>query len=217
MRDPGWQQEFVDRLVSDVTPVRRLWRPEVRLLVWLGIVLPAVAFPASLALRDDVLKQLRNPPFLLEEAAMLIAAALLALAALRAAVPGRRAGRALFLGTTTALALGGLLLLRKPLFTSWTPDVFLEIGLPCLWRSFAWTLVPWTLLVIAVRRAAPLRSQWTGALVGAAAWGVTLGALRLCCQTEELFHLGVFHVLPFVAGTLLSAALGPLLLGERGA
>ena len=101
---------------------------------------------------------------------MLVAAALLALAALRAAVPGRRVGAAISLAAATALALGSLLVLSKPVFTSWTPDVFLAVGLPCLWRSFAWTMVPWALLVIAVRRAAPLRSRWTGALVGAAAW-----------------------------------------------
>lgn len=217
MRDPGWQQELVDRLVSDGTAVRRLWRPETRLLVWLGIVIPAVALLAARGLRDDVVQRLQAPAFLLEEAAILLGAALLALAALRTAVPGRQTGRSLALVTATALALGGLLQLGKPIFAGWTPDLFLTIGLPCLWRSFAWTLVPWVLLLIAVRRAAPLRSRWTGALVGAAAWGITLAALRLCCQTEELLHLGVFHVLPFVAGTLLSAALGPIILGQRRA
>lgn len=217
MRDPGWQEDLVERLVANATPVRRLWRPEARLLAWLAVGIPLVVFPMSRVLRADVVQQLRTPAFLLEEATMLVAAALLALAALRAAVPGRRVGAAISLAAATALALGGLLVFRKPVFASWTPDVFLAFGLPCLWRSFAWTMVPWALLVIAVRRAAPLRSRWTGALVGAAAWGLTFGALRLCCQTEELTHLGVFHVLPFVTGTVLSAALGPVLFHERRA
>jgi hypothetical protein len=214
MREPGWQQDLVDQLVADATPVRRLWGPEVRLLVWLVVALPIVAFPTTHVLRDDLSRQLRTPAFLLEEAAMLVVAALLALAALRSAVPGRRPGRAISLVAAMALALGGLLVLRKPVFASWTPDGFLATGLPCLWRSLAWTLVPWALLLVAVRRAAPLRSRWTGALVGAAAWGLTFGALRLCCQTEELLHLSVFHVLPFMTGTLLSAVLAPVLLGE---
>jgi hypothetical protein len=214
MRDPGWQQDLVERLVADVTPVRRLWRPEVRLLIWLALVIPAVAFPTSSVLREDVARQLRTPAFLLEEAAMLAAAGLLALAALRTAIPGRRPGKAFSLAAATALVLGGLLVFSKPVF-SWTPEAFLAVGMPCLWRSFAWTLVPWALLLIAVRRAAPLESRWTGMLVGASAWLLTFGAVRLCCQTEELLHLGVFHVLPLVAGTLLSAALGPLLLRER--
>jgi len=214
VRDPRWQQDLVDRLVADATPVRRLWRPEVQLLVWLAAVLPAVAVPASHVLRDDVAQQLRTPAFLLEEAAMLVAAALLALSALRAAVPGHRPGRTLSLVAALALALGGLLVFSKPVFGGWTSDVFLTIGLRCLGRSFAWTLVPWALLVILVRRAAPLGSRFTGALVGAAAWGLTFAALRLCCQTEELLHLSVFHVLPLVTGTLLSAVLGPVLLGE---
>ena len=214
MREPGWQQDLVDQLVADATPVRRLWRPEVQLLVWLAAVLPAVAFPTSHALRDDLAQQLRTPAFLLEESAMLVAAAFLALAALRAAVPGHRSGTALSLVAALALAFGGLPVFGKPVFGGWTPNVFLTIGLPCLWRSFAWTLVPWALLVIAVRRAAPHGSRFTGALVGAAAWGLTFAALRLCCQTEELLHLSVFHVLPLVTGTLLSAVLGPVLLGE---
>jgi hypothetical protein len=169
MREPGWQQDLVDQLVADATPVRRLWRPEVRLLVCLVVALPIVAFPTTRVLRDDLSRQLRTPAFLLEEAAMLVAAALLALAALRSAVPGRRPGRAISLVAAMALVLGGLLVLRKPVFASWTPDGFLATGLPCLWRSLAWTLVPWALLLVAVRRAAPLRSRWTGALVGAAA------------------------------------------------
>jgi hypothetical protein len=217
MRDPRWQHDLIERLVADGTPVRRLWRPEARLLAWLALGIPLVVFPMSRVLRDDVAQQLHAPAFLLEEATMLVAAGLLALAALRAAVPGRRVGTAISLTAATALALGGLLVFSKPVFTGWTPDVFLALGVPCLWRSLAWTLPPWALLVIAVRRAAPLRSRWTGALVGAAAWGLTFGALRLCCQTEELAHLGVFHVLPFVAGTVLSAVLGPVLFRRRRA
>ena len=215
MRDPGWEKELVDRLVDDATPVRRLWRPETRLLIWLAIVLPAVALPATRVLRDDVAQRLRTPAFLLEEGAMLVAAVLLALAALRAAVPGRRAGTAVSFATGATLALVGLLVFSKPVFASWTSDVFMAIGWPCIWRAFAWTIVPWGLLIVAVRRAAPFGSRWTGALVGAAAWGLTFVPIRLCCQTEELLHLGVFHVLPLVAGTLLSAALAPLLLERR--
>jgi hypothetical protein len=215
MRDPRWEKELVDRLVDDVTPVRRLWRPETRLLVWLAIVLPVVALPAMRVLRDDVAQRLQAPAFLLEEGAMLVAAALLALSALRAAVPGRSVGTAVSVATGVTLALVGVLVFSKPIFASWTSDVFLQIGWPCIWRAFAWTMVPWVVLIVAVRRAAPFGSPWTGALVGAAAWGLTFVAIRLCCQTEELLHLGVFHVLPLVAGTLLSAALAPILLERR--
>jgi hypothetical protein len=215
MHDPAWEKELIDRLVDDATPVRRLWRPETRMLVWLAIVLPAVALPAARVLRDDVVQRLQTPGFLLEEAAMLVAAALLALAALRVAIPGRRAGTAVAVAAGATLALVGILVCSQPVFMSWTPDVFLTIGWPCIWRAFAWTMVPWAVLIVAVRRAAPFGSRWTGALVGAAAWGLTFVAIRLCCQTEELLHLGVFHVLPLVAGTLLSAALAPVLLERR--
>jgi hypothetical protein len=36
--------------------------------------------------------------------------------------------------------------------------------------------------------------------------------MRCCCRTDELMHLGVFHVLPVLIGTALSAGLGMLLL-----
>ena len=52
----------------------------------------------------------------------------------------------------------------------------------------------------------------TAALAGAAAFGLTFVVMRFCCRTDELMHLGVFHVLPVLIGTALSAGLGVLLL-----
>jgi hypothetical protein len=114
-----------------------------------------------------------------------------------------------------ALAIVAVLVASQPIHPGWTTDTFLEIGRPCLWRSLAWSVLPWALLFFAVRRGAPLARRREGALVGAAACGVTLVALRLCCQTEELLHLSVFHVLPFILVALLSAAVAPVLLKPR--
>jgi hypothetical protein len=120
-------------------------------------------------------------------------------------------------GAAIALAIVAALLATKPIHSGWTMETFLEIGRPCLWRSLAWSALPWALLFAAVRRGAPIEPLRAGALIGAAACGVTLVALRLCCQTEELLHLGVFHVLPFLALALMSAALGAVLLKPRHA
>jgi hypothetical protein len=61
------------------------------------------------------------------------------------------------------------------------------------------------------------REPFHGALVGAAACGLTFGALGLCCQTASCCTEASFTVPAFVAGTLLSAVLGPVLPGERRA
>src|SRR5262245_53580587 len=154
MQDPSWRHALVDRLVADARPVGRLWRPEVRLVVWYGIVLVALGLTASRVLRPDLAMRLRAPGFLLEELSMAIGAGLLGLAAMRAAVPGRSIGRLGAAGAGLALGLGALLLLREPAHR-WTPDAFLEVGLPCLRRAFVWSVVPWLALLFTLRRGAP--------------------------------------------------------------
>src|SRR5262245_15044553 len=132
MHDPGWDEELVDRPADHAPPLPRPRHPETPMLVWLAIVLPALALPAARVLRDDVAQRLQTPGFLLEEAAMLVAAALLALAALRVAIPGRRAGTAVAVAAGATLALVGMLVCSKHVLMSWTPAVFLTIGTLCI-------------------------------------------------------------------------------------
>jgi hypothetical protein len=212
MREPSWQDELIDSLVTDARPVRPLWRPEVRLGVWLAVVALVAVVVGTDFLRADLPARLRSPLFLLEVAAMLLAGSLLGLEALRAAVPGQRPGRLAAGISIAALALTALLQLREPIHWGWTSDVFIEIGLLCLWRTAALVVVPWAWLLVALRRGAPLASGRAAALGGAAAWGLTFVVMRFCCQVDELLHLTVFHVLPVLAGTALSAGLGLWLL-----
>src|SRR5262249_29708175 len=88
-----WQDELIDRLVTDARPVRRLWRPEVRLVVWLAVVALVAVVLGGRFVRPDFARKLHSPAFLLEAAAMLVARSLLGLEALPAAVPGYRHDR----------------------------------------------------------------------------------------------------------------------------
>ena len=134
------------------------------------------------------------------------------LEALRAAVPGHRHGRVVVWSIVAMLTIVALLQLRQPIHWGWTPDVFLQFGLLDLWRTAALVAVPWAVLLIALRRGAPLASGRPAALAGAAAFGLTFVVMRFCCRTDELMHLAVFHVLPVLVGTALSAGLGMVLL-----
>jgi hypothetical protein len=213
MQDPtSWQDELIDSLVADTHPVRRLWRPEVRLLVWLAVFALIAVFVGGRFVRRDLARQLHSPLFLLEAAAMLVAGSLLGLEALRAAVPGYRHNRAVVRTIVVTLAIVFLLLLRQPIHWGWTPDVFLKFGVLDLVGTALLVAVPWAWLLVALRRGAPLASGRAAALAGAAAFCLTFVVMRCCCRTDELMHLGVFHVLPVLIGTALSAGMGVLLL-----
>jgi len=212
MQEPSWQDELIDRLVTDARPVHRLWRPEVRLLVWLAVFALVAVFIGGRFVRTDLERKLHSPSFLLEAAAMLVAGSLLGLEALRAAVPGQQHGRVVVRTIVATLAIVVLLLLRQPIHWGWTPDVFLKFGVWDLVGTALLVAVPWAWLLVALRRGAPLASGRAAALAGAAAFCLTFVVMRCCCRTDELMHLGVFHVLPVLIGTALSAGLGVLLL-----
>ncbi len=214
MQEPSWERSLVDRLVADARPVRRLWRPEVRLLAWLVLAGLLLVTLSTHVLRADLSLRLRTPGFLIEEWLLVIGAALLGLEALRAAVPDRPGGRVTAAAGWGALGLAVLLMLREPVHGAWTVETFLELGRPCVWRALVWGALPWVLLLLAVRRGAPLARRRAGLLAGAATWGLTCAALRVCCQTDEVLHLGAFHALPLLVGTLATAALAPLLLAD---
>jgi len=212
MDEPGWGRSLVDRLVADARPVRRLWRPEMRLGAWLALAVVALAFPAARVARADLAMRLHAPAFILEQGLLIIGSVLLGLEALRRVIPGRVTGRALMVAGFAALGLAVLSMLRLPVHHAWTLQTFLDVGRPCLWRAAIWGAAPFVLLLLALRRGAPLEQRRVAMLAGAAAWALTCVALRVCCQTDELLHLATFHAFPLVAGTLVAAVLGPLAL-----
>jgi hypothetical protein len=212
MMGPERERALLDELVADARPVRRLWSPEVRLVLWLGLAAVLLVTMAARATRADLPAQLQNPSFVLEELLLLVGGGLLGLEAFRAAVPGRPLRSTALIAGWTALALGLGWMLRAPVHTAWTPDTFLELGEPCLWRALAWGALPWIALVVAVRRGMPLDGRRAGVLAGIATCAIVYPAIRICCQTDELLHLTVFHAAPVLVGAVVSGLLGPVLL-----
>ena len=136
MEEPGWERSLVDRLVADARPVRRLWRPEARLVVWLALAAGGARRPGRAgSARADLALRLRAPAFLLEQSLLLLGcgAARAGGAARRRARPShgrlRRHGR-----DRRRSGWRSLLMLRAPVHHAWTIETFLEVGRPCLWR-----------------------------------------------------------------------------------
>jgi hypothetical protein len=81
---------LIGQLSKDAQPVRRLHSPLVRTLVWLAIGLLTVpASTAVLPLRADLMAQLDDPRFVIEQVSAMLTAATAAFAALTLVVPGR--------------------------------------------------------------------------------------------------------------------------------
>lgn len=82
--------DLIDSLVADVTPVRRLRPPAVRVACWLGLaVLVLVLAAIHHGVRPDLSTKLAQPVFIAGVAAATLTSVLAAFAAFMASVPGR--------------------------------------------------------------------------------------------------------------------------------
>src|SRR3989442_12227410 len=102
MRTSPAHERLVARLIADAEPVRPLWSPRTRLVLWFTLQAAPFAFAVQFGLRQDLGAHLGEPVFLLDLAALIVAGAVAAGAALRAAVPGMASGRL----ATFAMLLG---------------------------------------------------------------------------------------------------------------
>jgi hypothetical protein len=82
-------KDLIERLAADLKPVRPLWPPWARTVLWMGIALPYVAAVVwgKLTMVDPV-QVVNDTRFMIEQAATLATAATAAIAAFRSAVPG---------------------------------------------------------------------------------------------------------------------------------
>ena len=199
---------LIRRLQADAVPVGRLWPPVVRLGLWLVLVAAVGGTLGLSGFRPDLGTQLRDPAFLFDIVLLTLAGVAAALIALRDAVPGRGASRfAALVPLGLALAAAGLWG-RLPLQGEVAVRHFIATGLPCATRTFVLAALPWCTLLIAVRRGAPLDPATAGVLIGGAALVMASLLMRLACPLDERLHLLVWHGLPVVGGTLLSAGAG---------
>jgi hypothetical protein len=161
--------------------------------------------------RPDLASHVRNQDFLLTLALALATAGLSSAAALVLAVPGAE---------RSALIRG----LPFAVLGMWTLAITMTVleashGLSgvsdwyvCAIRVAAIGLVPAIVLVAMLRRAAPLRREWTGALAlaGAAAAGAL--AIQFICPVDDAGHALLGHLGPVLALGAIGAATATSLL-----
>lgn len=206
---PPIHDALVTRLAADLRPVRRLWAPSVRLVLWLALAGAVVAGAGQLGLRRDLGAEFRQPLYILEIEGLLGGSIAAAGGALLAAVPGRqpRVLRyvALLLAVFVVTILGSELPSNIPSGRSFITD-----GLPCVFYVAAYGALPWAALFTMTVRAAPLNGRTVGAYAGGAAFLVGAAAVRIACPVDDPAHVLVWHMPAIVLWTMLSAAVGSL-------
>jgi hypothetical protein len=198
----------VERLTSELVPVRRLWSPWHRLAAWVALALGTVGVAAAVGLRHDLGIQLERSHFVATLAILLAGAGLGATVALLAAVPGRigrREARGVAAGLLVMVVTLALLGDSEPMPS---PRTFVASGLQCFACIALFGVVPWLALYRAAGRAAPIDAATTGLCIGVAAFLVGAAAVRVACPIDDAVHLAVWHALPVAVWAAASMAIG---------
>lgn len=207
MVTPEHHGALVDRLVQETKPIRPLWSVRVRLGIFAVLAATAIVLFAVLTPRPDLGVRIREPAFLFGLIALVAATNFVALLALRNAVPGRSPSR---LESTLALGLVGAAVFATFAQAS-TPGfsfaAWFAVGWMCAVRTLVVAALPWALLLIAIRRGAPVRVGSAGAYAGAAALLLATAILRTACPLDGPAHWLPWHYAPIAIGSALSATL----------
>jgi hypothetical protein len=176
-------ERLINALESDLTPVEPLPAPWHRLINWLAINLPIVAFFAlAIGFRSDLAVKLAEPSFLAQQIAMLATVILAGWAAMSAVVPGTR--RSVFWIPAIALA-AWIATLGQQCWEDWIQwgRASLEIGLDLKCVSVIATIgiIPIVTMIVMLRKGAAYRSL-------TAVWWGTLASAALANASLRLVH-----------------------------
>jgi hypothetical protein len=208
MQTPSTHERLVAQLIADAQPVRPLWSPRTRLALWLALQTLTLGVAVEFGLRQDLGDHLRQPLFLLEVEALVVAGAMAAAVALRGAVPGMGSGR---LAVAVSLLLGSAavaLVSLEPVVAIRSSWGFVASGAQCVICILGYAAIPWTALFVAVRRGAPLDASGVGVCAGAASFLFAAAAVRIACPIDEALHLLTWHAMPVALGATLSGVAG---------
>ncbi len=207
--------DLVAVLSTNVEPVRRgLVGRTISIAVAGGAVVALGIMVAALGLRAD-LTTTRAAIFLLLKIAFALAVIGVAMRYLvRLARPGAERGISpLTIAVPfAAIALLGAISLGTAPSSHWDRMILGDEWLECLLSIPIIAIVPFAVVIFAVRRAAPTNLVRTGAVAGLVAGGVSAVAYAFHCTDDSLPFVAVWYGATIVLCTLAGAALGPRLL-----
>jgi hypothetical protein len=198
-----------DELVRDLAPVRRVRSPAIRTVAWLGLEALVLGWVLLVEPRPDLGAAVTMPGFALELLGFVVASAGLAMLAFRSGVPGERPGRLVRALAVVAFVLAAAHVATLPLRTDGSVGELLA-GRGCAARMALLAIVPWLVMLAALRRAAPFHGATSGALAAGAACLMAFAFMRVSCPSDDVLHVAVWHGLPILAALVVSVGVGAL-------
>lgn len=207
----------IQRLANDLRPVRRLHTPDVRTLAWFAISLPYVAgIVAFFGFRADLGLKVLETRYVVEQGAALATAFLAAWAAFSMTVPGGSPRLKWLPFLPLAIWIGIVVegCVEDVLRLGWAGMPFQSdwICLPMIAIVGAW---PAIVMVIMLRRGAPLAPHRTIAMGALASAGLGNVALRLFHAQDVSLTVLVWHLGSALSLAWLAGSAGPKILKWR--
>jgi hypothetical protein len=204
----------IRRLVEDLRPVARLASPFRRCCGWLAVAMPYVVGLVWLfTLRPDLSDKFADARYVVEQAAALATAVLAAWAAFSMTVPGYDPRRVVVALVPLAVWVGVLFegCVEDLIRLGWSGMTFEAdwICFPMIALVGAW---PAVLMVIMLRRGAPLAPYGTIAMGALAAAGLGDVALRLFHEQDVSLTVLIWQIGSTMVLAWLAANAGPLIL-----
>ncbi|CAA6603571.1 Amino acid transporter [Rhodospirillaceae bacterium LM-1] len=206
--------ELIAQLSADLRPVQRIAPPERRLMLWLLLAAPYLAVIIAIdGLAPELGQRIKEPGFLLEQAAALATALLAGYAALSLSVPGRPSWTSWLPLIPLSLWLGSL---GQGCWQSW-----LALGaggldpgndITCIPSIALGSLVPAVAMVFMLKRGLIFAPKSALLLAALASAGLAELALRLHHPVDASPVVLVWHGGIVFAIALLGRFLGPRLL-----
>lgn len=188
--------ELIRRLAQDASPVSRPPPPMVSAMIWFALsVATALGVVLVMGLRPDFTERLGDPLFLAEVATPLMTSILAAAAAFCASFPGRPLWERFAPLPPLALWLAALV---RHAYLAYSDAghqaLLLEIDAGCLPKIALIGLLPAVLIVLMLRRGAPIAPITTTVLSALAAASLAAAALRLVHLQDASIMILVWHV-----------------------
>ena len=220
MSDPRSHEALIDRLGTDLVPVRRLLPPWLRTVGWM---LAVAAIAAVLLMHygaDPMLRRWAATPDLgWAGMGAVITAITAAWAAFALGVPGRPSawawlplpGAVLWIG---ASGLGCLRLHLRNLVAAGTQIPTMHQSADCLVFIISFSIPLSALLIVLLRRACPLRPVLTAVLIGLASAAASASLLEICHAFDAAATDLLTHALAVAVVVAVNAAMGGRLLSK---
>jgi hypothetical protein len=216
MSDPRSYDALIDRLGTELVPVRRLAPPLLRTVGWLLVVAAiAVVLSRHYGISGMLRRWAAAPDLAWAGIGAVITAVCAAWAAFSLSVPGRHAAWAWLPlpGALMWIGASGLGCLRTWLAPG-THISTLHQSSDCLVFIIAFSIPLSALLVFLLRRAYPLRPLLTAAMVGLASAAASASLLEICHAYDAAATDLLTHALAVTMVIAVNAAMGGRLLSK---